>query len=208
MSTLGRYDNSLLLTNALLESKLNEARDLWASEYLIPRDLISTSIKRILEAFDKGNRIAFAGNGGSAADSMHIAAEFTGRCVIDHEPLPVMCLNESQSALTAISNDYGFERVFSRLIKAHLREGDILFLLSTSGKSKNISIAIEEAMRCNIEVILWAGENAPEFDNVEVWRVKSSSTPRIQEVHLFWGHLLAELVEENISRLAVNQESI
>ena len=146
-----------------------------------------------------GNRVAFVGNGGSAAEAMHIAAEFTGKCVIDHRPLPVLCLNESISSLTAISNDYGFEYVFSRQIEAHLSRGDLLVLLSTSGKSKNIHEAITKAKTIGVKCYLWSGENCPDFDGVEVWRVYSKSTPRIQEIHLVWGHLLSELVELSLS---------
>lgn len=192
--------DDLSLSNRLLISKVEEARKLWTSEFLLPKDSISVMVNKIIDTFDRGNKIAFAGNGGSAADSMHIAAEFTGRCIINHDPLPAICLNESQSAITAISNDYGFERVFSRMIKAHLRAGDILFLLTTSGKSRNISLAIEEARKNKIEVVMWTSQIAPEFEDIEVWRVDSISTPRIQEIHLFWGHLLAELVEEIIVR--------
>ena len=146
-----------------------------------------------------GKRLAFVGNGGSAAEAMHIAAEFTGKCVIDHRPLPVLCLNESISSLTAISNDYGFEYVFSRQIEAHLSSGDVLVLLSTSGKSKNIKEAIKKAKSIGVKCYLWSGENCPDFDDVEVWRVHSKSTPRIQEIHLVWGHLLSELVELSVS---------
>jgi D-sedoheptulose 7-phosphate isomerase len=146
-------------------------------------------------AFKDGRRIAFVGNGGSAAEAIHLAAEFTGKCVIDHAPLPVMCLNESQSALTAIANDYGVEYMFSRQVEAHLREGDILIALSTSGRSENIIKALEVASLCGVRSIIWMGDFDFHLSSVEVWKVPSKQTPRIQEVHLMWGHILSEAIE-------------
>ena len=149
----------------------------------------------IVQCFHSGRTLGFVGNGGSAAEAIHLAAEFTGHCVIDHRPLKAICLNESQSALTAIANDYGFEFIFSRMVEAHLIEGDILILLSTSGTSKNILNAITAAIEKKIHVVLWTGLNAPDIKGVDVWRAPSYSTPRIQEVHLLWGHALAETIE-------------
>jgi D-sedoheptulose 7-phosphate isomerase len=149
----------------------------------------------IYNALKLGKRIAFVGNGGSAAESSHLAAEFTGRCVIDHHPMSVICLNESQSALTAIANDYGAEYMFSRQVQAHLRTGDYLIALSTSGRSKNILNAIEAALQLNVKVILWMGDFDYKNEDIDVWKVPSKNTPRVQEVHLVWGHVLAEIVE-------------
>jgi D-sedoheptulose 7-phosphate isomerase len=152
--------------------------------------------REIFQIFLRGNRIAFVGNGGSAAEAMHLAAEFTGKCLIDHPPLAAVCLNESQSALTAIANDFGIEQMFARSVRAMLGPGDLLIALSTSGNSQNILTAIDEAEKLGVKVILWSGENCAE-KAFEVWRASSGSTPRIQEVHLVWGHLLAEIVERN-----------
>jgi D-sedoheptulose 7-phosphate isomerase len=151
--------------------------------------------KLIHETFESGHKIAFVGNGGSAAEAMHLAAEFTGKCVIEHKPLPALCLNESQSALTAIGNDYGIEFVFSRQVEAHLKAGDLLIALSTSGKSKNILNALKSARDQGVHSILWMGEFDIELKEVDVWKVPSTSTPRIQEMHLTWGHVVAEAVE-------------
>ena len=149
------------------------------------------------KVFNNSGKIAFLGNGGSAAEAMHIAAEFTGKCVVDHRPLPVMCLNESQSALTAIANDYGIDFMFSRMVEAFLNPGDLLVCLSTSGRSKNVLKAIHSAKERGVSVILWMGDFESPDEKVDVWKVPSTSTPRVQEIHLMWGHLLAEIVEQS-----------
>jgi D-sedoheptulose 7-phosphate isomerase len=154
-------------------------------------------VNKINSTFQSGNKIAFVGNGGSAAEAIHLAAEFTGKCVVDHVPLHAICLNQSVSAITAIGNDYGFEYVFSRAVRAELNSNDILIILSTSGKSKNIINAMNSALEIGVDCYLWTGLNAEEDSRVNIMRVPSSSTPRIQEIHLMWGHIIAELVEMN-----------
>ena len=153
----------------------------------------------VVDCFQRGNKIAFVGNGGSAAEAIHLAAEFTGKCVIDHRPLPALCLNESQSSLTAIGNDYGFDQIFVRQVQAHMKPGDLIFFLSTSGKSGNIQKGMEAALAIGCEAYLWTGAGyLDERDTVKVWQVNSLATPRIQEVHLIWGHVLSEIVEKTI----------
>lgn len=166
-------------------------------------DPLSFEVERIeklctllISSFLNGNKVAFVGNGGSAAEAIHLAAEFTGKCVIEHEPLPAICLNESQSSITAIANDYGTEHIFSRPAKAYLNHGDILIALSTSGKSQNVINALEVAKAKGAKAILWMGDFEVDLENIDIWKVPSKSTPRIQEIHLAWGHILAEIVEE------------
>ena len=149
----------------------------------------------VIQKLNSGNKIAFFGNGGSAAEAMHIASEFVSKCCIDHKPLHAICLNESQSAITAIGNDYGFESIFERLVKAELKNNDVLIALSTSGKSINVLNAIKSALELGVYVVLWTGPNSINLPSVETWSCTLLSTPRIQEVHLVWGHLLAEYVE-------------
>ena len=149
----------------------------------------------VIQKLNSGNKIAFFGNGGSAAEAMHIASEFVSKCCIDHKPLHAICLNESQSAITAIGNDYGFESIFERLVKAELKNNDVLIALSTSGKSINVLNAIKSALELGVHVVLWTGPNNINLPSVETWSCPLLSTPRIQEVHLVWGHLLAEYVE-------------
>jgi D-sedoheptulose 7-phosphate isomerase len=160
-----------------------------------PTKMMTELALEFIDTLAMGNKIAFVGNGGSAAEAMHIAAEFTGKCVIDHKPLDVICLNESQSALTAIANDYGVEHVFSRQVEAHLKTNDLLIALTTSGTSINILNAVAAAKKVGAKTMLWTGADAPNFSDARIWRAPTSSTPRSQEIHLIWGHMLAELVE-------------
>lgn len=175
--------------------KLDELAKLQQLIELLDFDRIIKTGNTMVEALKKGNKIAFLGNGGSAAESMHIAAEFVSKCSNDHRPLNVVCLNESQSAITAIANDYGFEFVFERLVEAELRKDDILVALSTSGKSINVLNAINKALYMGVKVHLWTGQNVLDLNGVDMWSCELESTPRIQELHLVWGHLLAEYVE-------------
>jgi D-sedoheptulose 7-phosphate isomerase len=183
----------------LLNQKVKEFRTILEDPAAIPQEKISLLVQRTILAFENGSKLAFVGNGGSAAEAMHIAAEFTGHCMIDHKPLPVLCLNESQSAITAIANDYGVDFIFSRLVEAHLNKNDILVCLSTSGKSPNIIRAMDVAKERGVEVFLWTGENC-DLQDTGIWKVPSKITPRIQEFHLLWGHLFAEILENEITR--------
>jgi D-sedoheptulose 7-phosphate isomerase len=183
----------------ILESFKSEINDLIAHDDCFPLEKLDLLASEVIDAFKADRKLAFLGNGGSAAEAMHLAAEFTGHCVIDHMPLPAICLNESQSAITAIGNDYGQEFIFSRLVEALIKEGDIIILLSTSGKSGNILRALESAKRKGAQIHLWTGNSSPNHENVNLWKVPSTSTPRIQEVHLMWGHMLATLVESKFS---------
>jgi len=149
----------------------------------------------VVSILKNDKKIAFLGNGGSAAESMHLATEFVSKCSKDHRPLNVICLNESQSAITAIANDYGFEYVFQRIVEAELKKGDMLIALSTSGKSANVLNAINTALEIGVKVKLWTGANNFEIESVDIWSCPIDSTPRVQEIHLIWGHLLAEYVE-------------
>lgn len=183
---------------SFLNSKIQELHRGLSLITAIPASAILELARDIQTCFTQGGRLAFVGNGGSAAEAMHLAAEFTGKCVIEHDPLPAICLNESQSAITAIANDYGVEEIFSRQVRAHLRRGDILIALSTSGTSKNILKAIDRSLELGVRSVLWSGELAPHLDGVEVWRAPSTRTPRIQEFHLIWGHLISEVVEVSL----------
>ena len=179
-----------------LSRKLKEISTLLLSDKTFSIEKIIELSKEFISIFSAGNKVMIFGNGGSAAEAMHSAAEFTGKCVIDHRPLPGMCLNESQSALTAIANDYGVEDMFSRQVEAFASDGDIVIGMSTSGKSKNVLQALNLASSKNCHSLLWTGNSLIEnIGDIEIWRVPSNVTPRIQEVHLIWGHLIAETVE-------------
>jgi D-sedoheptulose 7-phosphate isomerase len=182
------------LHNQILK-RIDAARDLIANDLSFPTAEIDALAQKILVAFKNGNKVGFVGNGGSAAEAMHLAAEFTGKCVVPHAAMPAICLNESQSALTAIANDFGVEEMFARQVEAHLGEGDILIALSTSGKSPNILNAVKSGIQKNVDCYMWTGLTDFKIIGARYWEVPSSSIPRIQEIHLIWGHILAEVVE-------------
>ena len=140
------------------------------------------------------------GNGGSAADAQHIAAEFTGRFYQDREPLFAEALHVNTSYLTAVANDYSFDEVYSRLIKAKGQSGDILIAISTSGNSTNIVKAASQAMAQDFKVIALTGESGGLLKDSCHWliNIPSTDTPRIQESHILVGHILCELVERSL----------
>ena len=181
-----------------IEERIHAAKDLFNNKESFPAERIEALASKILVKLGSGKKLAFIGNGGSAAEAMHLAAEFTGKCVVPHAPLNVMCLNDSQSALTAIANDFGVEHMFSRMVEAHLAQGDVLIALSTSGKSTNILNALNKATELGVECVMWTGEVDLVLEGTDIWQVPSNSTPRIQEIHLAWGHILAEVIELNL----------
>jgi D-sedoheptulose 7-phosphate isomerase len=145
-----------------------------------------------------GGVLLVCGNGGSAADAQHIAAELTGRFFRDRRALPAIALHGNTSSLTAIGNDYGYDEVFAREVEAHGRQGDVLFALSTSGNSRNVVRAIETARDKQMTVVGLTGEHGGKMrDLCDVCLcVPSRSTPRIQECHILIGHTICELVEQ------------
>ncbi len=152
----------------------------------------------IVNAFRNGNRIYFCGNGGSAADAQHLAAEFSGRFYTDRNALPAEALHCNTSYLTAVANDYGYDVVYSRLINGIASPGDVLVGLSTSGNSTNIIKAFETARGKKVITIAFTGDTggkmAPLSDHLI--NKPSKDTPRIQESHIMLGHIICQLVEE------------
>ncbi|MEQ1574987.1 MAG: D-sedoheptulose 7-phosphate isomerase [Vicinamibacterales bacterium] len=161
---------------------------------------VARAAELIAGAFDRGGRLFLAGNGGSAADAQHIAAELTGRFLRDRRPLPAVALHMNTSALTAVGNDFGFEQVFARELSAHGRAGDVLVALSTSGDSANILRAIDVARELGMQVIGLTGTSGGRMLAAcdLCLRVPSAHTPRIQEMHILIGHTLCELIEERL----------
>ena len=151
----------------------------------------------VAAAYRAGGKTLLFGNGGSAADAQHIAAEWTGKLGPDRTALPSLALTANTSDLTAIGNDYGFERVFSRLIEAHGRAGDVAIAISTSGNSPNVIVAVEEARRRGLRTIGLLGKGGGKLAKlVELALVvPSPDTQRIQECHIAIGHAIAELVD-------------
>lgn len=155
-------------------------------------------IDEVLGSLKSGNKIIFFGNGGSAAEATHLAAEFTGKCVNDIGPLPALSLNDSISALTAISNDWTFDNVFARQVQALIRAGDVVVGLSTSGASSNVLAGLKEAKRIGAVSSLWSSKQLKDlskFDFNYIFQAPTDSTPRSQELHLLIGHILAEEIE-------------
>lgn len=151
----------------------------------------------IVSSLKKGGKIMFIGNGGSAADSQHMAAEYVSRFAFDRKGLPGIALTTDTSILTAIGNDYSFDNVFSRQLNALGNEGDILIAYSTSGRSLNIVKAINEAKSMGIYSVFFTGLEGSALSNADLTIASpSSSTPHIQEGHLILGHLLCYLVEK------------
>ena len=157
-------------------------------------------VDRCVAALRRGNKVLFAGNGGSAADAQHWAAELVSRFGYDRPGLPGIALTTDTSALTAIGNDYGFERVFARQLEALGRKGDVLFAISTSGNSKNILAVIESARKLDIDVIGFTGRQGGAMaDRCTVClRMPSDETPKIQEGHELLGHLICGLIEREM----------
>lgn len=149
-----------------------------------------------IQAFRQGNKVMLAGNGGSAADAQHIAAEFVSRFDFDRPGIPSLALSTDTSMLTAIGNDYGYEHVFRRQVQAQGREGDILIGISTSGNSRNVILAVEEARRMGIVTVALTGANGilPGLCD-HALQVPATHTPRIQENHILLGHILCGYVE-------------
>ena len=160
-------------------------------------DLIREVALHCTESFCNGNKVLFCGNGVSAADAQHLAAEFSGRFYYDRPPLPSEALHVNTSYLTAVANDYSFDEVYSRIIRGSGKEGDILFGISTSGNSKNIIKAFETANELGMITIAMTGASGGNMKNKcdYLINVPSSDTPRIQESHIMIGHIICELVE-------------
>jgi D-sedoheptulose 7-phosphate isomerase len=153
----------------------------------------------VAECLQAGGKILFCGNGGSAADSQHLAAEFVGHFILDRRALPAIALTTDSSILTAVGNDYGFEQVFSRQIQALGRPGDVAVGISTSGQSPNVLAAMREARKLGLKTIGFSGKDGGALAKcVDIPIVVSSpNTARIQECHITIGHLICELAEKD-----------
>lgn len=162
---------------------------------------VSRAVDLIERSLSTGGQLLAAGNGGSAADAQHIVAELTGRFLRDRKPLRALALHGNTSALTAIANDYGYDRVFARELTAHARPGDVLLAISTSGNSLSILRAIEAARECKVDVIGLTGEPGGKMRAAcdICLCVPSQSTARIQEMHITIGHTICELLEERLA---------
>jgi D-sedoheptulose 7-phosphate isomerase len=164
--------------------------------------LVARVSEILLNALKSGNKLLLFGNGGSAADAQHIAAEFVGRFAFDRPALPALALSVNTSCLTSIGNDYGFEQVFSRQLEALARPGDVAIGFSTSGNSSNVLNGISTAKKIGLHTIAFTGtpggklKQAADLDHCLC--APSGETPRIQECHILIGHIVSELVEQEL----------
>tara|TARA_Y100001936_G_scaffold65605_1_gene64367 strand:- start:890 stop:1477 length:588 start_codon:yes stop_codon:yes gene_type:complete len=186
---------------AYLSKILTESAQLISnSDSLIPEIIECVNI--ITKSLKKGKKIILFGNGGSAADSQHIAAEFIGRFNLERKSLPAIALTTDSSILTSLSNDYSFETVFERQCESLVSKGDIIFGISTSGNSKNVLNGLKTSKKLGGITIGLLGNQGGKIKKIVDYPliVNSKSTPRIQEVHRVVSHLICDLVEKNIGR--------
>lgn len=162
--------------------------------------LISTVGQVLIDLFKNGNKLMLCGNGGSAADAQHIAAELSGRFNFDRAPLDAEALHVNTSFVTAVANDYNYEEVYKRMVQAKAKTGDALIAISTSGNSPNILAAVNKAKECGVVCIGLTGNTGGQLANLcdYTLNVPSDDTPRIQESHILIGHILCEMIESNL----------
>jgi D-sedoheptulose 7-phosphate isomerase len=181
----------------IIQSSIEVKQQVLQSEELI--ETIGNVVDTITGSLKNGGRIYFCGNGGSAADAQHLAAEFSGRFYTDRKALPAEALHCNTSYLTAVANDYSYDMVYARLIDGIGSKGDILVGLSTSGNSGNIVRAFEVAKEKGIKTVGFTGLSGGAMKSLSdhLINVPSADTPRIQESHILIGHIICQLVEEN-----------
>jgi len=183
---------------SILRKSISTKESVLSDPALLAR--IEATTRLIIAAFKAGNKVLFCGNGGSAADAQHLAAEFSGRFYTDRNPLPSEALHCNTSYLTAVANDYGYDVVYSRLVKGMGRPGDVLVSLSTSGNSQNILKAMETARELKMTNVAFTGETGGKMKAMadQLINVPSTDTPRIQECHITIGHIICQLCEEQL----------
>lgn len=194
MTTIETSDDTLVL-KAGITAAIESHQRLLGDESLL-RKVISTG-QQMITAFTRGNKVIFAGNGGSAADAQHLAAEFVSRFEFDRPGLPSLSLTTDTSMITAIGNDYGYDKLFRRQLEAQSKPGDIFVGITTSGKSKNVLAAFEACKGLQVTSVALCGLGGPDLETQAdiVLRMPSSHTPRIQECHILVGHMLCAQVE-------------
>jgi D-sedoheptulose 7-phosphate isomerase len=188
------HDITLLIAGSLQES-LKVKQALLDDTDL--QGLIATVSKQFVAALNQGHKILLFGNGGSAADAQHLAAEFVGRFQMERTPLPALALTTNTSTLTAVGNDYGYENVFVRQVEALGREGDIAVGISTSGTSPNVLKALAAAQAKGLVTVALTGREGKKLKEMVRYCicVPADSTPRIQEAHILIGHILSQITE-------------
>jgi D-sedoheptulose 7-phosphate isomerase len=180
----------------IIDASIKVKQQLLLNDEII--NTVNDCVNVMVTAFKNGNKVLFCGNGGSASDAQHLAAEFSGRFYKDRDALPAEALHCNTSYLTAVANDYSYDVIYSRLVKGIGDKGDVLVGLSTSGNSKNIVAAFETAKEKGIITIGFTGESGGVMKSISDYllNVPSFDTPRIQESHIMLGHIICEMVEE------------
>lgn len=183
---------------AIIQASIDVKTSIYTNSKLL--ETIETVANNLVEALTQGHRVLFCGNGGSAADAQHLAAELSGRFYFDRPPLNAEALHCNTSYLTAVANDYGYDFIYSRMINGSCSKGDILVGLSTSGNSKNILNAFETANKLGVITVALTGNSGGKMKTCTDFliNVPSEDTPRIQEAHIMIGHIICELVEAKI----------
>lgn len=182
----------------IIEGSIEVKQQLLADDVMLNQINIVTTV--ITDAFKNGNSVYFAGNGGSAADAQHLAAEFSGRFYKDRKALPSDALHCNTSYLTAVANDYSYDVIYARLLEGLAKPGDVLVGISTSGNSANIVKAFEMAKTIGVVTVGFTGASGGKMKELSDYliNIPSNTTPRIQESHILVGHIICELVEIQI----------
>ena len=180
----------------IIQASVNVKEQILKDEAML--DTVARCSEAITQAFKNGNKVLFCGNGGSAADAQHLAAEFSGRFYTDRKALPAEALHVNTSYITAVANDYSYDVVYSRMIDGIGRPGDVVVGLSTSGNSGNILKAFESARKIGMITVGFTGATGGKMKDLSDYllNVPSTDTPRIQESHILVGHIICQLVEE------------
>jgi D-sedoheptulose 7-phosphate isomerase len=183
---------------SIIQASIDTKNRVLSDQTLI--DTVAQVAQAMTVAFQNGKKVLFCGNGGSAADAQHLAAEFSGRFYYDRPPLYSEALHVNSSYVTAVGNDYSYDVIYSRMVQAMGREGDVLVGISTSGNSTNVIKALEVANELGMITVGMTGETGGKMKDVSKFllNIPSKDTPRIQECHILLGHILCEIVEANI----------
>lgn len=183
-----------------IQQSIEVKSQILANEKIV--EVIDKIASACIDSLRDGGKILFCGNGGSAADAQHLAAELSGRFYFDRDPLNAEALHVNTSFLTAVANDYSYDEVFSRLVKAQGKKGDVLIGLSTSGNSENVVRAFKTANNLEMITIGLTGKKDGKMKDLSdyIIQVPSTDTPRIQESHILIGHIICELIEQRIFR--------
>ncbi len=182
----------------IIQTSIDTKQQLLENDELL--STIESVTKKIVDCFNNDGKVLFCGNGGSAADAQHLAAEFSGRFYFDRAPLNAEALHVNTSYLTAVGNDYSYNEIYSRIVQAKGRKGDVLVGISTSGNSKNVVRALEQAKEQGMITVSFTGESGGQMKALSdyVINIPSNDTPRIQECHILVGHIICELVEDTL----------